>query len=288
MTDRHASDSRLVCPRCGEPASDSTWCSGCGLNLRLQGDLPTAEEYAAKQREAQWLAEQDAEAKTATEAEHEQGERRRAERQRQEEQHREVQVAARVAKKQAKRAAKQRRRAEHGWRARLRWGLLATAVMVLVLVLGAGAWRLSGRDVPLVDTATPDHDAKPTSSRSAPAAVKYETFLAVDSDFTFLIEPADFGFDGGGLHGKVNRAQWQSWGTDRATARGQIDFCQSMAACHQGQARLVARNRELFQCSNGSFYLYRDVRVYGRFHGSGTELFSSPNPCRSRFGKASQ
>ncbi len=50
--------SERVCPRCGTPSTSSRWCAGCGLNLALQGDLPTAEAYAAKEREREWLAAQ--------------------------------------------------------------------------------------------------------------------------------------------------------------------------------------------------------------------------------------
>ncbi len=73
-----------VCSRCGTPAGSSRWCSGCGLNLSLQDDLPTAEAFAAKEREAEWLAERQAEAKTAAETERlkrEAEERSRAEQQ---------------------------------------------------------------------------------------------------------------------------------------------------------------------------------------------------------------
>jgi len=54
----------FVCPRCGTPTpDDGAWCDGCGLNLRKQGTLPMAEAYAAKQREQQWLAHQEAKRK---------------------------------------------------------------------------------------------------------------------------------------------------------------------------------------------------------------------------------
>lgn len=47
-----------VCSRCGVPAGESRWCSGCGLNLASHSPLPTAEEYAARVREREWLAGQ--------------------------------------------------------------------------------------------------------------------------------------------------------------------------------------------------------------------------------------
>lgn len=49
---------RPVCPRCGTTAGGSTWCSGCGLNLDRQGELPTAEAHEASVREREWLAAQ--------------------------------------------------------------------------------------------------------------------------------------------------------------------------------------------------------------------------------------
>lgn len=57
-------DARLVCPRCGGVKGGSIFCTGCGLNLPQQGELPTAEEFAAKQRERTWLAAQAPEQET--------------------------------------------------------------------------------------------------------------------------------------------------------------------------------------------------------------------------------
>lgn len=49
-----AADQR-VCPRCGEPATEQRFCATCGLNLAKQLELPTLEEYTARQREEAWL-----------------------------------------------------------------------------------------------------------------------------------------------------------------------------------------------------------------------------------------
>lgn len=43
-----------MCPRCGAKAGDSVWCDSCGLNLKQQKDLPTADVYAARVREREW------------------------------------------------------------------------------------------------------------------------------------------------------------------------------------------------------------------------------------------
>lgn len=45
-----------VCPRCGIPSGDEVFCVSCGLNLRHQAELPTADAYAARKREESWLA----------------------------------------------------------------------------------------------------------------------------------------------------------------------------------------------------------------------------------------
>jgi uncharacterized RDD family membrane protein YckC len=47
-----------VCPRCGAPDADQRFCSGCGLNLLMQPELPSADEYSARLREEQWLGMQ--------------------------------------------------------------------------------------------------------------------------------------------------------------------------------------------------------------------------------------
>jgi uncharacterized Zn finger protein (UPF0148 family) len=49
-----------VCPRCGTPTAESVFCASCGVNLRQQGELPSAEAFAAKQREEAWLAKEEA------------------------------------------------------------------------------------------------------------------------------------------------------------------------------------------------------------------------------------
>lgn len=47
-----------VCPRCGAPAGTQPFCATCGLNLSQLPELPSAEEYAARLREEQWLRHQ--------------------------------------------------------------------------------------------------------------------------------------------------------------------------------------------------------------------------------------
>lgn len=55
-TDDLPSGKHNVCPRCGSAADRTTFCAGCGLNLAKQGELPTADAYAARAREERWLA----------------------------------------------------------------------------------------------------------------------------------------------------------------------------------------------------------------------------------------
>ena len=64
--DSSAADSELVCPRCGAPPADPDWCQSCGLNLRLQQELPTKLTYeAARLGEAERLADQQPESDPA-------------------------------------------------------------------------------------------------------------------------------------------------------------------------------------------------------------------------------
>lgn len=113
-----------------------------------------------------------------------------------------------------------------------------------------------------------------------------DTFVSVDSESTFLVKPRAFYVDAPGFHGRVRKARWRSWGSSRAAARGRISFCATMADCHRGRTRIVARERKLVTCVEGSFYLYSEVRVYGRFPGSRTKLFSPLHPCGARFGQS--
>lgn len=57
VTSEQPSGSQRVCPRCGRDADDAAFCGGCGLNLRKQKALPTADAFAASVREKRWLEE---------------------------------------------------------------------------------------------------------------------------------------------------------------------------------------------------------------------------------------
>lgn len=69
-----------VCPRCGAAAADRAFCAQCGLNLTRQGELPTADEYAAGVREQRWLEQQQREHEAETQARAERAAAERAER----------------------------------------------------------------------------------------------------------------------------------------------------------------------------------------------------------------
>ena len=51
-----------MCPRCGADAGEEVFCASCGLNLKQQPDLPTADAYVAAEREKKWLEQAQAEA----------------------------------------------------------------------------------------------------------------------------------------------------------------------------------------------------------------------------------
>lgn len=122
-------DIERVCPRCGAPA-EAVWCRGCGLNLRLESELPSREAYEAKIREREWVAARDAEARA-------QQEQRRAEWQANQEAQvqRNREEAERVAKaKERKKALADEEQSPEGasWsRIPRRIGIVAGATLVL-------------------------------------------------------------------------------------------------------------------------------------------------------------
>ena len=131
------SGTHAVCPRCGTAAGGNRWCAECGLNLAQQGELPTAEAYAAKIREQRWLEEQEQERRAAETdaraAATERAERAAAEVKRrrleEEEQKRAEAVAARRERTATRRARRERRKTR----------LKRPAVIASTVVVGAGA-----------------------------------------------------------------------------------------------------------------------------------------------------
>jgi len=128
-----------VCPRCGALAQDGIWCDDCGLNLGQQGELPTADAYAAKVRERRWLEERAREARQEREA---QAARKAAERERRPKEAEEARRADAVGR-QAERERRVAEKREPSRSGRRRW-LVATAIAGLVIVGGAGALALVG------------------------------------------------------------------------------------------------------------------------------------------------
>lgn len=128
-----------MCPRCGTPAGDAVWCSGCGLNLRQQGELPTADLYSAGIRERDWLARQESEreaklsqrenARTAAEATLARKAHEETTEQRQP-------LADKKAPAVAARAAGKRARVPRTWKTR------SIAALTLLLVVAGAAWYL--------------------------------------------------------------------------------------------------------------------------------------------------
>lgn len=110
------------------------WCSACGLNLTQQGDLPTADAYAAGVREQRWLAAQAEEAE-ATKAEQARAlqERRAAESEQRAREERE--------RKQARAEEAARKRAERRPQ-RKKWIVGLASALVVLLVGGAAAFSI--------------------------------------------------------------------------------------------------------------------------------------------------
>lgn len=138
MADEPPAANHRVCPRCGTPAGESGWCAGCGLNLRQQGELPTAEAYAAKVREQQWLDRQEEEREAAEQA----AGREAAER----EQQRRAE-AARLPEERRQRTSEAKPSAsqENAARPRKLWrGVVLVALAALALIGAGSALLLSG------------------------------------------------------------------------------------------------------------------------------------------------
>ena len=126
-----------VCPRCGTKAGDSRWCSGCGLNLEREGDLPTPEAYAATQREREWLEKQREEKNQQTEKQRQKNKADRA---------RAAERRRAAASEAAKRRAEQQRRIIARLRPALPWAGLAALLAAAVVA----AWSLTDYDAPVL------------------------------------------------------------------------------------------------------------------------------------------
>lgn len=159
------SDSPIrVCPRCGTVAGDGVWCSDCGLNLRQQEELPTAQEFAARQREQAWLTEQAEKEREAADQERlrrmAENQQRRAEQSRQWEEAKQRREQERAAKNEAKIRQKAGRK-----RSRVALALIAVGVLLLAgggiaaYVLVSGPER-AAQDSPPVSVA----DEEPTET----------------------------------------------------------------------------------------------------------------------------
>lgn len=139
-----------VCPRCGTPAG-GVWCAGCGLNLKQQRDLPTADAYSAKVREGEWLARQEERHRKAREdVRREELERHRRLREQQ------------VAETAARKSEQDEGFRENPTRKRrgLRWSTALVAIGAVVLVAGVAAAYLLGVFEPAQTTAV-ESGAKP-------------------------------------------------------------------------------------------------------------------------------
>lgn len=134
------SGSQRVCPRCGAPSGEGTWCAGCGLNLRQLQELPSADAYSARVREEEWLAFQEAQQRTEREARERQvasaSDQRRAE----------ADQRRAAARQQAAAVKQQRHDSGQASGNRAKVALLTTAVVLLLAGGGAIAYGLLSSD----------------------------------------------------------------------------------------------------------------------------------------------
>jgi hypothetical protein len=145
------SGSHRVCPRCGTPTGDGVWCDGCGLNLKQQAELPTADAYAAKVREQRWLEERREEERAEP--------RQKAKEKKAARERREAETAAAQQRAADEKAEKRRARAEARSRRGTRpWVVAGIALVALLLAGGVGTYALTSGsdpdDQPLAPTET--------------------------------------------------------------------------------------------------------------------------------------
>lgn len=161
-----------MCPRCGTPASEGVWCDSCGLNLRQQTELPSANAYTARIREQRWLAAQAEEADAARADQPPREEERRAatrgqwEHERQEREQLRTATAARKEEERAKRKTPGRPR-----RRKSLIGLTAALAVLLatggagVVMWGSRAPESATEPRPAAQRPVPDPGPQPRCSR---------------------------------------------------------------------------------------------------------------------------
>lgn len=163
-----------VCPRCGVPApGETTFCPGCGLNLRLQDGLLSADEYAARERERAWLKQKErarAEADEKATRELASARASEAERARAEAAEREALNRQPAARTEGGEVAQPQR--PFGKR-RSTW--IAGAVLVVLAAGGVAAMALAGSD-------SPKRKAMLTATVDAPATAQAEAIPPVTTE----------------------------------------------------------------------------------------------------------
>jgi hypothetical protein len=229
-----------VCPRCGAAVGDGVWCEGCGLNLRQQTELPTADAYTGKVRERRWLAEREREDAKQRQAE---AAREAAARQRRAEETEEAKRAdteRRDEEKTQRQLEKQRR----PWRRRP-----AAAVIALLALTVAGAVALAVS----LDSTDPTREDTPNESadsagqnesadgdRQSDASEEGDKSPATDSEeavfFTDLSgesssEPRDLLIF---QQIPVSQLDWRAWGSPSAEATGAAERSDCNPDCATG------------------------------------------------------
>ena len=133
--------SQPVCTRCGRAVSDdAVWCEGCGLNLKQQEELPSADAYSARVREERWLEEQTTKEKEEQQAKSDRLEHERAEK----DTERKRELEKRQAQRDQRRAARRYRLRRH------KNALIGSGIAGALLVGALVAWQVSRADVPVV------------------------------------------------------------------------------------------------------------------------------------------
>jgi uncharacterized Zn finger protein (UPF0148 family) len=225
-------NSRKVCPRCGTPVGDGVWCDGCGLNLKQQADLPTADAYAAKVRERRWLEEQDRLAREQREAE---AARKATDRERsakQAEDARQAAAARRQEEKHRRSLEKQRKPSS-----KRGWIVAAVLVLALALVGGVAAFGLVGGSASMEQpVAALDRDEPPQVERQDAPESDQPTAGAERAHWTdsvtghAAIEPTTIAA-GNTVYEAIT---WESWGGTNARGEGEVVRSTCEPSCAEG------------------------------------------------------
>ena len=211
-----SSGDRRVCPRCGSEATDSVWCAGCGLNLKKAGNLPTADEYSADEREKDWIAGQRV-GRSASIPGAETAKRALQKR-----------TKAKSASTTAdKGQATERVPSSSGHRKRI----LAGPGLLFLVVAALAVWSESAADIPGIGKSPLASEESGGSSASTTNSTGSGDVFVTDNLNTPLSEPTTILY---GNHLHFLNMKWERWGEEPTEGTGTVQTVDCSMSCAQG------------------------------------------------------